>query len=274
MMLVIFQTRLKCAVGSICRCCLAQNEIASWHIKQKYIMKLIVFFKNSSQRKYLRAFTLIELLVVIAIIAILAAMLLPALAKAKRKGQTAVCLSNLKQLGLVTSMYTGDFQDKFPYTQAGWPTTPLVDYLVLLNPYISTNGRAFYRCPADQGKGWNIEFVTAYPSGLAVNQLLFPCSYYYYSQFYAGGPFKVTQVTFPSNKAINPCFACPQQNMFFQAEAANPGPSAHGLGIDLLFVEGHAQFVKFSSINLATDGATYYYNLDHTTGKLTGKDVN
>ena len=67
---------------------------------------------NASRKR--TGFTLIELLVVIAIIAILAAILLPALARAKQKGRRDACLSNLKEIGLSFAMYLSDNQSRFP----------------------------------------------------------------------------------------------------------------------------------------------------------------
>ena len=109
-----------------------------------------------------QGFTLIELLVVIAIIAILAALLLPALARAKSKAQQVNCLSNLKQAGLALNLYMDDNQGFFPYVSVAAtvidPADTSGDKLIwtkFLGPYVpkrggkltSQEGRIF-TCPA------------------------------------------------------------------------------------------------------------------------------
>jgi prepilin-type N-terminal cleavage/methylation domain-containing protein len=129
-------------------------------------------YQNTRPRQW--GFTLIELLVVIAIIAILAALLLPALAKAKGKALMIQCLNDNKQIGLAAMIYMHDNRDEFPFGNrisgpgtgpgsvidpSGWPM--LVGEYLGIKPSNLTQPKIFM-CPLEKGVADNWQFQLHY----------------------------------------------------------------------------------------------------------------
>lgn len=151
-----------------------------------------------------KGFTLIELLVVIAIVAVLAALLLPALAKSKKTTQRVACASQLRQLALANTLYLDDNTEKFPTHRDGpvlsyyaWAGKRGTEYLAderFINQYVTVHRKVnqqdnegvfrVFRCPSDRGalKGrWGFDRK---PSLFDT----FGCSYFYNSGGNENGP--------------------------------------------------------------------------------------
>lgn len=161
--------------------------------------------RGFQQRQERAAFTLIELLVVIAIIAILAAILFPVFAQAREKARQASCLSNMKQLGLGTIMYSQDYDERFPNGglergcgYMGGPLTPQQVYGGILSAWVPSGGWAAH-------PGWDVANGAIYP--YVKNRDVYHCPSDGGWQRHRGADVKSGGVSYSMNGYLSPFYA-------------------------------------------------------------------
>jgi prepilin-type N-terminal cleavage/methylation domain-containing protein/prepilin-type processing-associated H-X9-DG protein len=217
-----------------------------------------------------RAFTLIELLVVIAIIAILAALLLPALEKSKQQAQMTKCLSNLKQLQLCWSMYSGDnkgvLTENNSFSSPEWaaghtwvwgnlqvmPDMTNLDYIRRAKLYPYNQSAGIYKCPSDTQCYQNYELQTritgkvrSYSMSGQMNgsprQPEFPCNVKE-SDIVDPPPSRALVFDDEAACCIDDCYLA---ELVFSAEWGNMPAARHNNGVTLSFADGHAEYWKW-----------------------------
>ncbi|MBU0609798.1 MAG: DUF1559 domain-containing protein [Armatimonadetes bacterium] len=199
-----------------------------------------------------RGFTLIELLVVIAIIAILAAILFPVFAKAREKARQSSCLSNLKQLGTASMMYSQDYDEQFVYA-SWWGNYFWVDRLL---PYIKN--QQILICPSTKGDVCATGTCSNHNAHLRYPDIGYGYNYYHtnYPSGYVGlGGKSLAQVEHPSEVIMMLDFRC-----YYTATTGSVDSTknerGHNDGLNICFVDGHSKWRADSSI--AKNTAGYY----------------
>lgn len=136
------------------------------HIRKPFDMNTIPRYLHFGHARK-QAFTLTELLVAVAIIGTLAALLLPALSRAKSQGRNVVCVGQLRQLGMATRLYAEDDNNKLPAAELlpsdpFNPARPLPRICDVLAPYVgklgaTNSGAPVFKCPADNDWFFEVE---------------------------------------------------------------------------------------------------------------------